>query len=231
MAVRALLFDFDGLIVDTETPSLRRVARSSTREHGQELRARPLGGGGRDGRRLRPARPPRGARRGRLDRDAVQRPPARARAVELVEASSSSARAWLAYLAEAGRAAAACRTAIGVQQRAGSGSTATCARLEQAAPLRRDRHRRPRLRRPRQAAARRSTSRRSSFGPAAAPEAIAFEDSLQRHHGRRGPRASYCRRRCPTRVTATLGLDAADLVDSLASLPLSALLRLRTVSP
>ena len=49
MKIKALLFDFDGLILDTETPEFR-VWQAIYREHGHELDAeswgRIVGGGG-----------------------------------------------------------------------------------------------------------------------------------------------------------------------------------------
>jgi HAD superfamily hydrolase (TIGR01509 family) len=218
VAVRALLFDFDGLIVDTESPSLA-AWRWVYEQHGQELMLDRWSAaiGTIDG--FDPFAHLESLVGSPLERDALD-----ARRLEhelmLVEAEqlcpgiaeylaaaedlglrkaivSSSSRRWIdRHLRRLERLYGwdAIVTADGNQERAKPNPTLYLEALEELS--------------------------------IAADEAVAFEDSP---NGVRAAKAAgiYCVA-VPNAVTAALGLDEADLVlDSLASLPLAQLLEQR----
>ncbi|HEX7255549.1 MAG TPA: HAD-IA family hydrolase [Gaiellaceae bacterium] len=214
MAIRALLFDFDGLIVDTETPSYASW-QEVYREHGQEL---PLDrwaaivgtiGGFEPLDYLEDLHGP-------IDRDAVK---TRRREHELSLLEVEDLRPGiLEYLQEADR--------LGLKTAVVSSSTRQwvdrhLARLERAEHfdeiVTADRD--PDRSKPRPTLYLEALERLG----VAAEEAIAFEDSP---NGVRAARAAGIYTvAVPNRVTISLGLDEADLVlESLAELPLRELL-------
>ena len=215
MAIRGLLFDFDGLLVDTETPS-RLVWEELYREHGHELPreqwATLVGTIG--ARSIRSAI-------SRSSSEAARQRGARPRAGARASTSSPISRSSVPGRGVLRRRGAARAVHRGREQQR--------RRVDRAPPRpprppRRAGHDRGRKRRlrTRKAAARISTSKRSTVS-ARADEAIAFEDSPNGVTAAKA--AGLVCVAVPNPITATLALDDADLVlESLADVPLAELL-------